>query len=132
VIMKQSDPWNLIASGAHQDVWIEVAESLQHDDRYEVVLGVGSDEIAFICRDLEFLGIWLGMLSLEMGRGIDLAKEVKGIAHDSLRLTRDLTSGGFQVEYQSIAQTRAIALTTPQTESLRQSLADALRELEIV
>jgi len=127
-ILSRHSHWNLIASGASQDVAIDIAASLQYDDRFNVSIFVGDDEIEFPTRELEFIGTWLGMLSLELGRGIDHTSEARGIQSELLRLIRE-SGKGFQIEYESASVTRAVTVRGNQVESLRASLEQALREL---
>ena len=122
-------PWNLIASGSDRDVTIRVCESLQFGDRYQIALRVGGDELELVTREMDFLGTWLGMLSLELGRGIDQSSAVEGVLGDHLRLVRDLGSGGFQMEYASTTFSKVIGLRPPQLESLRVVLDRVLRHL---
>ena len=100
---------------------------MQYADRYNVSIFVANEAIEFATRELDFVGTWLGMLSLELGRGIDHTSEARGIHNEVLRLVRDPT--GFQIQFQSASAVRAIWVRNQQMESLRASLEQALREL---
>lgn len=125
--MSRHSQWNLIASGASGDVAIDVAQSLQHDDRYSVSIFVGDTHLDLLTRDLDWLGTWLGILSLELGRGVDESSTAEGIQNQQLELRRD--GAGFQLQSIHSGTIRVVSLSPMQGESFRTGLAAALREL---
>jgi hypothetical protein len=127
--MSRHSHWNLIASGASGDVAIDVAQSLQYGDRYSIAIFVGETRLDLLTRELDWLGTWLGMLSLERGRGVDESCAARGIQGDTLKLVRDPAGTGFQIEYAGPAAARLVQLSAQQEELLRDSLSQALREL---
>lgn len=127
--MPRHSHWNLIASGASKDVAIDIAKSMQYGDRYNVSIFIGKEELILQTRELDWIGTWLGMLSLEMGRSVDQSSEARGLQSDVLRLMRDPHTAGFQIEAELSGMRRVVVIREGQLESLRRSFEAALREL---
>lgn len=119
----------ILAAASADDVAIELERSAQWDDRYSVSVFVGPAEMGFDVRGLEWIGQWLGMLELELGRGIDFNNVVQLIS-GSVVLCRDNAPDAYTLRLSTPDHDASITIAGPDCRRFKSVLQDILQQLE--
>lgn len=122
------DEWILIAAAANEDVGLEIEQQSSRPDRYRATLFLGMAELSFNTPRIDWIGQWLGMLELEMGRSIEMENHL-ALAAGQISLIREDEPGCFILRLSSNDHDASIEIPPAWVEALRVALRDVLMQI---
>lgn len=126
----QHEEWILLAAASSGDVGLDIEQQLSRPDQFSISIFIGIAEIGFNVNQLDWIGQWLGMLELEMGRSIEMESHIQ-LIRGTLSLLREDEPGHFIIRLSCPDHDASIELAGQQKRLLCAALRDALQQLAV-